>query len=71
MANYRPISLLPVISKVFEKLIDKQLKLFMQDHNILNNAQHGFRKKKSTETALFQLTKSLYLNVKLLNFSLT
>ena len=32
----------------------------MQDHNILNNAQHGFRKKKSTETALLQLTKSLF-----------
>ena len=45
MANYKPISMLPVISKVFEKLIDEQLKLFMQDHNILNNAQHGFRKK--------------------------
>ena len=52
MANYRPISLLPVISKEFEKLIDEQLKLSMQDHNILNNAQHGFRKKKSTEPAL-------------------
>ena len=60
MANYRPITLLPVISKVFEKLIDEQLKLFMQDHNILNNAQHGSRKKKSTGTALLQLTKSLF-----------
>ena len=48
MANYRSISLLPVIRKVFEKLIDKQLKLFMQGHNILNNAQHGFRKKKKS-----------------------
>ena len=60
MANYGPIFLLPVVSKVFEKLIDEQLKLFMQDHNILNNAQHGFRKKKSTETAILQLTKSLF-----------
>ena len=60
MANYRPISLFPVISKVFEKLIDEKLKLFMQDHNILNNAQHGFRQKKWTETALLQLTKSLF-----------
>ena len=57
MANYRSISRLPVISNVFEKLINEQLKLFMQNHNILNNAQHGFRKKKSTETALLQLTK--------------
>ena len=60
MANYRPISVLAVISKVFEKQIDEQLKLFMQDHNILNNAQHGFRKKKSTETVLLQLTKSQF-----------
>ena len=32
----------------------------MQNPNILNKAQHGFRKKKSTETALFLLTKSLH-----------
>ena len=43
-SNYRPISLLMHINKVFEKLIHKRLYRFLQKHNILNQNLYGFRK---------------------------
>ena len=52
-ANFRPISLLPALSKVFEKLISKQLQQFMQ--NKLSKYLCGFRKGFSTQYALLQL----------------
>ena len=54
--NYRPISLLPTISKVFEKLISKQLKIFMKDK--LSKFLFGFRKGHSTQYALFNLVQN-------------
>ncbi len=53
--NYRPISLLPTISKFFEKVIFKQLYQFFQDKKLLYNAQYGFRTKHSTEYAALEL----------------
>jgi hypothetical protein len=49
--NYRPISLLPVFSKIVEKLMYNRLMLFITKNNILNDTQHGFCEGKSTETA--------------------
>ena len=45
MSNYRPISVLPTIAKVFEKLVCLQLYAYLQEHNILHRAQSqsGFR----------------------------
>ncbi len=42
--NYRPISMLPSISKVFEKVIFKQLYEYFQSKNLFYSAQYGFRK---------------------------
>ena len=42
-SNYRPISLLPAFSKLLEKIIYKQLHKYLQDQNILNEHQYGFR----------------------------
>ena len=50
-SNYRPISILSVFSKFLEKLIYNRLILFINKHNILTDAQHGFRDNNSTETA--------------------
>jgi hypothetical protein len=47
-SNYRPISLLPCLSKVFEKCILSRLSAFIEDSQILPNEQFGFRKKHST-----------------------
>ena len=42
--NYRPISLLPVLSKVFEKLLLQQILVYLEENNILSEHQFGFRK---------------------------
>ena len=57
--NYRPISLLPSISKVFEKIIYKRLYTFLEINNILNPCQFGFRPKHSTIDAVSTLTKDI------------
>ena len=64
MANYRPISLLPVFSKVFEKAMYCRLNQHLQANNILATEQYGFRKGLSTEHATFWLTdKKVHIGV--------
>ena len=53
--KYRPISLLPAISKVFEKIIFNQLFSFLQKQNIIYKSQYGFRREHSTEFATLEL----------------
>ena len=43
MGNYMPISLLPSISKIIEKLVQKRLYSFCENNEILNDNQYGFR----------------------------
>jgi hypothetical protein len=49
--NYRPISLVPALWKMSEKIISKQLSFF-EKHNIFNLSQFGFRKNKFTKDAI-------------------
>ena len=53
--NYRPISLLPLLSKVFETVIHLQTAKFLEDNAILFMHQSGFRPKHSTESCLTHL----------------
>ena len=57
--NYRPISLLSVFSKIIEKLMYSRLLSFFTKNGILNEAQHGFRKGKSTETAIHTFLENI------------
>ena len=57
--NYRPISLLPVLSKIFEKLVYTRLITFLNKHKVLHELKHGFKSKFITCTALFELTDTL------------
>ena len=50
--NYRPIASLSVFSKLLEKLMYNRIIAFIDRHDILSEAQHGFRSYRSTETAL-------------------
>ena len=50
--NYRPISILPIVSKVIEKIVHKQLITFLEENKLLNSHQFGFRNKMSTEHAV-------------------
>jgi hypothetical protein len=49
--NYRPISVIPAISKILEKLVYDQLLNFLNGNKIITKRQSGFRKYHSTETA--------------------
>ena len=53
--NYRPISLLCIISKILEKVIALQLMDYLETNPLLCNEQHGFRRNLSTETALLKV----------------
>ena len=57
--NYRPISLLPLISKVTEKVIHNQTQNFLDKSRILYSYQLGFRKHYSTDTCLSYLTNKI------------
>jgi len=52
--NYRPISMLPILSKIFEKLMLRRLKSFLKASNLLNDNQFGFRENSSTSDALLE-----------------
>ena len=54
--NYRPISLLPIFSKVIEKVISIQINDFFVENKLFFNHQYGFRSGHSTELAALELT---------------
>ena len=58
--NYRPISLISNLSKIFEKLIKKRLINYFEKNNIISNNQFGFRDKFSTNDAIKYITSSIY-----------
>ena len=58
-SNYRPISILSVFSKIFEKLMHQRLYKFLESFEILYPLQFGFREKHSTSHALLSLTESI------------
>ena len=55
-ANFRPISLVPVIMKIVERVIHQQLYRYLSYNHLLASTQHGFRPRHSTETALLSVT---------------
>ena len=54
--NYRPISILPTISKIIERSAHIQLSSFLEENRLLSQSQFGFRLKRSTSTALIAFT---------------
>ena len=58
-SNYRPISLLPSLSKIFERVIFLQITQYLNTNNLITNIQYGFRKQHSTELAALHLTDHL------------
>jgi hypothetical protein len=55
-ASFSPISLLPVMSKLFEKLLIKRLKPIIERKNLIPNHQFGFRSKHSTIDQVHRIT---------------
>ena len=60
-ANYRPISILPILSKVFERSAVDQLVKYLE--HTLSGSQHAYRKCHSTVTSLVELTNKIYSNL--------
>jgi hypothetical protein len=61
--NYRPISLLPVFSKIIERVINVRLTNFITNNDILVEARNGFRKGKSMETAIQAFLENIYVTL--------
>ena len=57
--NYRPISLLSVLSKVYEKLIYKRIYEYLNRYNFIYDKQFGFRRNYSTNHALISITEHI------------
>ena len=55
--NYRPISLLTAMSKIFEKLLLKRMTKFVTKHKILSSSQFGFRKNYNCTNAITEITE--------------
>jgi hypothetical protein len=61
--NYRPISILPINSKIFERSVFNQLYEFLNESSLLSKYQSGFRPKNSTLTALIQMCDAWYASM--------
>ena len=61
--NYRPISVIPVVAKVFERVVYDQLYYYLTKNCILSRYQSGFRSLHSTVTALLEATDSWAMNI--------
>ena len=58
-SNYRPISTLYSFAQIFEKLVYLQVSAYLEKYNILNKFQFGFRKGRSTEQAIVEISDNL------------
>ena len=63
MISYRPVSLIPIFSKVIEKVIYNALYWYLESNKILVEEQMGFRKNKSTNMAIFKFLTQVMTNV--------
>ena len=61
--NYRPISVLPIVSKLIERVVFNQLYAFLMKHDLLADAQSGFRLCHSTLTTLLDITNDWFSNM--------
>ena len=66
-SNYRPISLLSSLGKVFEKLLHKRMVKFCKKENILKHIQYGFREKRSCIDAISSVTEFMRNEIEAIN----
>ena len=60
VSNFRPISLLPLLSKIFEKCVASRLTGYLCKNNILNSQQFGFQKGRSTSDGILNFVEKVY-----------
>lgn len=59
LCNYRPISVLPTLSKIFERVVYNRLSRYLDKMNILSKTQYGFRRGSTTSMAILDLTEKI------------
>ena len=62
LKNYRPISLLPIFGKIFERCIYNTMYNYFESNNLLSSCQSGFRKNDSCISQLLAITHEIYKN---------
>ena len=62
-SNYRPVALLPILSKVIEKLAKRRIVDYLDRNNILRQEQFGFQTSKGTSDAVLAFLEKLYLTL--------
>ena len=60
---YRPISIVPIVAKVFERIIYDQVYGYLTENNLISSQQSGFRSLHSTITALLEATNNWAFNI--------
>ena len=68
ITKYRPISVLPVVSKVFETVIHEQLSDYFLSNNLFSAQQYGFRNNSSTQLAALELIDRLLAQLKITRY---
>jgi len=58
MSQYRPISILPLLSKILEKIVNKRLLGFLNKNDVISNSQFGYREKHSTSHAILSINEA-------------
>ena len=62
VGNYRPVSILSIVSKILESAVYVQLETYLVENNILHEYQSGFRKAYSADTCLIHLLDHIKVN---------
>lgn len=60
--NYRPITVINNIAKMFEKCIKSRMMSYCENNHIISDSQFGFRENLSTEQAVFEMVNSVFTN---------
>jgi hypothetical protein len=63
ITDFRPISILPVLSKILERAVHNQVSAYLDKNELLDINQSGFRKGHSTATALGKITNDIFSNM--------
>lgn len=61
--NYRPISVISNIAKIFEKVVKKRILQFIRNNNIIHDNQFGFMENRSTQDAIAKLSSSIHYSL--------
>ena len=67
--NFRPISILPALSKIFEKVLSTKLLSFFTQNSVLQSTQYGFRKEHNTTQAVLDVITHIYDSISSNNHS--